>query len=134
MENGGEMEQLVYGSNHDRNTDAYTHSVRLDTLNQEARVPRYYVIVSALDYAALTQQKKAVVLWTAFVSTDLYGHTLDQVLPSLITAGAPMFGRDTDGAQWPMAVVPIVPMGRVEVGTPYVKQYSAQPAASKGTP
>ena len=81
MENGGEMEQLVYGSNHDRNTDAYTHSVRLDTLNQEARVPRYYVIVSALDYAALTQQKKAVVLWTAFVSTDLYGHTLDQVLP-----------------------------------------------------
>jgi hypothetical protein len=134
MENGGEMEQLVYGSNHDRNTGAYAQSVRLDTLNQEARVPRYYVIVSALDYAAATQQKKAVVLWTAFISTGLYGHTLDQVLPSLITAGAPKFGRDTDGAQWPMAVVPIVPMGRVEIGAPYVKAYPTQAAAPKGAP
>jgi len=134
MENEGEMEQLVFGSNHDRNTNGYTNSVRLQSLSDASRVARYYVTVSALDFAAATQQKKLVVLWTEYISTDLYGHTLDEVLPSLIAAGAPMFGRDTDGAQWPMKTVPIVPMGRVEVGVPYVKTYPGAPATPQATP
>jgi hypothetical protein len=131
MVNGNEMEQLVFGSNHDRNTYSANPTTRMDSLNFESRIPRYYVTISALDFAAATQQKKLVVLWTAYMSTGLTGHTLDQVLPSLIAAGAPMWGRDTDGAQWPLKEVPIVPMGHVVVGTPYVNAPGSTPAAAQ---
>ena len=111
MVNGNEMEQLVLGSNHDRNTYQANSSPRMYALNYASRVPRYYVTVSALDFG-------------------LYGHSLDQVLPSLIAAGAPMFGRDTNGAQWPFKELPIVPMGHVVVGTPYVSNPGSPPPAA----
>jgi len=129
MNNEYEMEDLVFGSNYDRNTNEFVPTLRMQALKDESRIARYYVTVSALDYAAATQQKKAVVLWTAHMSTDLYGHTLDQVLPSLIAAGAGMFGKDTHGALWPLPTVPLVPMGRVVVGAPYVKTDLSQPPA-----
>jgi len=129
LTNGSEMEDLVFGSNNDRNTSEWHPSLRLQALNDEARTARYYVTVSALDFAAAAQRKQPIVLWTAHMSTDLYGHTLDQVLPSLIAAGAPLFGKDTGGALWPLPLVPLTPMGRVEVGTPYVKTYPTPPTA-----
>jgi len=131
MVNGNEMEQLVFGSAHDRNTYQANSSPRMYALNYASRVPRYYVTVSALDFDAAIQHKKYIVLWTEFISTGLYGHTLDQVLPSLIAAGAPMFGRDTNGAQWPFKEFPVVPMGHVVVGTPYVNTPGSVPASAQ---
>lgn len=115
-----ELEELVFGSSHDRNTYEYNPSLRLQALAGAASVPRYYVTVSALDFAAATREKKIVVLWTAHVSTGLYGHTLEEVLPTLIATGAPQFGKDTGGAVWPFKSVQMVPMGHVEVGAPYL--------------
>jgi uncharacterized protein (DUF2461 family) len=84
-----------------------------------SRYPRYFLMVSALDFKAALR-KEYIVLWTARVSTDLTGHSLDEVLPSLIAAGAPMFGRDTNGPDF--SDRPIVPMGHVEVGTAVLKR------------
>jgi len=130
MVNGNEMEQLVLGSNHDRNTYQANSSPRMYALNYASRVPRYYVTVSALDFDAMIKHKQYVIYWTEYISTGLYGHSLDQVLPSLIAAGAPMFGRDTNGAQWPFKELPIVPMGHVVVGTPYVNNPGSPPPAA----
>jgi len=121
MTNETELEELVFGSHHDRNTYEYNPSLRLQALTAAARVPRYYVTVSALDFAAATREKKVVILWTAHISTELYGHTLEEVLPTLIATGAPQFGRDTGGALWPFKSVQLAPMGHVEVGTPYLR-------------
>jgi hypothetical protein len=127
MINESEMDELVLGATHDLYTDQKDPSLRSQSLTDAARNPRYYVTVSALDFAAATRQKKAVVLWTAHVSTDLEGHTFEEVLPTLIASGAPMFGKDTDGAIWPFPSVPLVPMGQVEVGAPYLRTDSPTP-------
>jgi len=101
-----------------------------DEINRAALTPRYYVMVSAFDFQIALKQKKMVRLWTARMSTARAGTTLDKVLPALITAGGPIFGRDT---ALPMFVQEQTdPMGRVIVGAPVVKDYpnaSAAPAA-----
>jgi hypothetical protein len=132
--NHDEMEELVFGSDFDLDSlqnDGGHPSPRLEALTNASRVARYYLMVSALDFKSATQ-KKPVVLWTARVSTELWSHTLDQVLPTLIAKGAPMFGRDSDGPQ--MTTAPIVPMGHVIVGTPVLKTDASGSAIPKASP
>jgi hypothetical protein len=118
--NHTEMEELVMGSKFAADNPLQNHpGPRLETAISMSRYPRYYLMVSALDFKAALK-KQYVVLWTARVSTELTGHTLDEVLPSLIAAGAPMFGRDTDGPAF--SDRPVVPAGRVEMGTPVPKK------------
>jgi hypothetical protein len=119
--NHNEMEELVFGSEYapDPLLNGGSHpSIRLENLNKESRVARYYMMVSALDFKAATQ-KKPVLLWTARISTSLWSHTLEQVLPTLLAAGGPMLGRDSDGPQ--ITSESVVPMGHVIVGTPVLK-------------
>jgi hypothetical protein len=132
MANQAEMEELVAGSSRELDNNQKDPSLRSQALIDASRIPRYYVTVSALDYAAATQEKKPVVLWTARMSTELYGHTLAEVLPTLIAQGAPQFGTDTNGAVWPFPTVTLVPAGRVQVGTPYLKSYSNPPELPRG--
>ncbi len=130
--NHNEMEELVFGSEYapDPLANSGSHpSLRVEALTNAARVPRYYLMVSALDFNSAVK-KKPIVLWTARISTSLWSHTLEQVLPTLIATGAPRFGRDTDGPQ--ITTEPTVPMGHVIVGTPVLK--SGTPAASKTGP
>jgi hypothetical protein len=94
-------------------------SPRQDLAENATRAPRYYFMVSALDFKSAAEQKKFVVLWTARISTELAGHTLGEVLPTLITEGTPAFGRDTDGPHF--SEDPIIPAGRVTAGTPVWK-------------
>jgi hypothetical protein len=112
--NQHEMLMLVGGSKHDVN--------RLDPqredIQEAARNPRYYLIVSALDFQAALH-KKPVLLWCARVSTERAGHHLDEVLPTLIAAAGPSFGQETTRPRFAQA--PLVPAGRVEVGTPEEK-------------
>ena len=117
--NHTEMEELVLGSKFEPQSLQNHPGPRLETAISMSRYPRYFLMVSALDFKAALR-KEYVVLWTARVSTDLTGHTLDEVLPSLIAAGAPMFGRDTNGPDF--SDRPVVPMGHVEVGTAVPKK------------
>jgi len=55
------------------------------------------------------------------------GHYIDEVLPTLIAAGAPMFGRMTTAPQ--LTHTPVVPEGHVTVGAPYVRPDPPAPAA-----
>jgi hypothetical protein len=128
LTNETEMEEIVFGANYEHNTNQYNANIKLESLNAQVRVPRYYVMVSALDFKE-AMKKNYIVLWTARMSTPIYDHTLDQVFASLVDAGAPMFGRNTKGPEWPFLTVPVVPLGHVEVGTPYVKTYPSAPAA-----
>jgi hypothetical protein len=91
---------------------------RLDNVPQMAADPRCYVLVSAFDFQSWLHHK-SVLLWKAHASTELWGHYFDQVVGTLITTAAPEFGRETKRPHFISAST--VPLGRVIVGTPEVK-------------
>jgi len=99
-----------------------------DTTNSSADLKsRYFLLVSALDFQAF-QQHKSVLLWRAHVSINTWGHYLDETLPTLIAAGAPMFGRETNQPQ--IVTAPVVPLGHVVVGAPMLaKEFQGVPTA-----
>lgn len=78
---------------------------------------RYFAIVTAFDYAA-ARQKKRVPLWQARMSVRSDHITLDEVLPALIAAAGPHYGRETVRPQ--LLHVPVTRRGSVEIGTPVV--------------
>ena len=84
---------------------------------QGAEDDRYFVVVSAYDFAA-ARQKKKVLLWSARMSTPSAGVRIAEVIPGLITSGGPHFGRETTRPLWTPA--PLAREGTVEVGTPTV--------------
>ena len=92
---------------------------QVNEIHQSANHPRYFLMVSALDYQAAIR-KKAVLLWCARVSTEQAGRDLSEVLPTLIASGVPFFGTDTHRPKF--MTVPAVPAGHVEVGVPVLKE------------
>ena len=95
---------------------------------QAARDERYFVIVSAYDFKAATGKKK-VLLWRAKMSTPSNRVSLAEVIPAMITAGGPRFGRET---RLPESVTAaLAKEGKVEIGTPTVVQDSILPAPPK---
>jgi len=66
----------------------------LEQVMTMARSPRHYLLVSAFDFNDW-RNHKTTLLWRAHMSTELWGHNLGDVLPAMITAGAPLFGRET---------------------------------------
>lgn len=97
-----------------------------DDILQAARDDRYFVIVSAYDFAAATQKKKTL-LWRAKMSTPSNRVSLAEVIPSMITAGGPRFGRETKLPESVTAA--IAKEGKVEIGTPTVVKDPASPPA-----
>jgi hypothetical protein len=93
-------------------------------LNQAVRRPRYFLMVSAIDFKSATQ-KKPVLLWCARVSTELQGRNLADVLPILVSSGVPRFGESTNGPHF--FTMDRIPIGRVEAGTPVVKSSGPAP-------
>lgn len=84
---------------------------------QAARDDRYFVIVSAYDFEA-AKTKKKVLLWQAKMSTPSNRVSLAEVIPGMIAAGGPRFGRET---KLPESVTaPLAKEGTVEIGTPTV--------------
>jgi len=95
----------------------------------DGRGSRYYLLVSAFDGPAYLQHK-AVLLWRAHVSTDYWGHYLDEVLPTLIDTGALMAGRETNTPQ--MITVPLAGWDPVRAtGTPSLTSNQITPPAKK---
>ncbi len=64
------------------------------TVVQNARRPRIFIIVSAFDYASLSQQRAVKPLWRVKLSALETSGDMDQVIPSMIAMGAPYFGKD----------------------------------------
>jgi hypothetical protein len=89
-----------------------------DELHEAAHHPRYFLMVSALDFNQAAKHNP-VLLWCARVGTELVGRDLGDVLPALVSAGAPLFGEDMGSARF--MDVKAVPMGHVHVGTPVLK-------------
>lgn len=79
---------------------------------------RYFVVVSAYDYASVTQ-KAAKLAWRLKLSTATAGVAMDEALPTLLRGGAPYFGRDLDETQFVRESV--APEGRADVGVPTVE-------------
>ena len=77
---------------------------------------RYYVVVTAFDFAASLKGEK-ILLWRARMSTERQGVWMDDVVPALVASGAPIFGREQDR---PRIFSQPMREGKVEVGTPTV--------------
>lgn len=73
---------------------------------------RYFIIVSAYDFAASLKGRQ-ILLWRARMSTASQGVWMNDVVPALVTAGAPLFGRQTEAPVWREFPVR---EGRVELG------------------
>lgn len=96
---------------------------------QGAKENRYFVAVSAYDFAA-ARQKKKVLLWSTRMSTPSDGRRIAEVLPGLIAKGGPRFGRETLRPVWESA--PLAREASVEVGTPTVVDDAAKAAPPAG--
>ncbi len=92
-------------------------SFEREDILQNARDDRYFAIVSAYDFAAAKEKKKKL-LWQAKMSTPSNRVSLAEVIPSMITAGGPHFGRETKRPE--SIAAPLAKEGKVEVGTPVV--------------
>ncbi len=85
---------------------------------------RYYIIVSAFDFAASRLGVKTL-LWRARLSTERQGVQMDDVVSALITSGAPFFGREMLIPH--VATVPLRE-GTVLIGTPITLGQIAEPS------
>ncbi len=125
--NPDEMKELVLGSQYQSgfgDTEKNLLGIRMDKLKLAWLVPRYYFMVSAMDFDTAMHERDSKgrpvfkVYWTARISTEVVDHTLAEVLPALIKDAAPALGRKTNGPQWLDAPVP---QGHVTNGTPVMK-------------
>jgi hypothetical protein len=101
---------------------------RMDEIVQMAKQPRYYVMVSAFDFQAWLHHDP-LLLWRAHVSTELWGRHFDEVIGTMITAAAPLFGRETVVPHFISAAA--APVGHVMVSAPRVQDVPNKPAAEK---
>lgn len=99
---------------------------RLDEVVQMVDAPRYYVLISAYDFHSWLHHKP-ILLWRAHVSTELWGHYFDEVVGTLINTAGPLLGRETTVPHFISA--PTLPLGRVVLGTPEVRDFPHASAA-----
>jgi hypothetical protein len=92
------------------------------TVMQRAEQDRYFVMVSAYDFERYRANHMVVMLWQAKMSapSDSLPEFSD-ALYALARAGGPLFGRET--IRPATLVLPVTADGRVEIGTPQVKDY-----------
>lgn len=93
-----------------------------------ARDDRYFVIVSAYDFAALTR-REATLVWRVKVSTRGPGVAMADALPALLSAGGPYFGRNLADTQTLKA--PLFPEGRIESGAPKAEAFLPPPDVAR---
>jgi hypothetical protein len=92
---------------------------------------RYFFILSAYDFEASLKGEQKL-LWRARMSTERHGVWMNEVVPALVTAGAPFFGRQTDKPAWSGFQVR---EGRVEIGTAEIREFDVKlPADSDPGP
>ncbi len=112
----------------DRRQPVSVHIPIIDPTEQEllqlVHDNRYFVIVSAFDYASVTQGRARLV-WRVKLSTRSAGAAMREALPTLLRGGAPYFGRNVGETEY--VSEPLVRPGQVHVGTPQVAEYLPPP-------
>lgn len=81
---------------------------------------RYFVIVTAYDYAALTHRETKQ-LWRVKMSTRSAGVAMVDALPAMMRGSASSIGRNLIDTQ--IVKTPLIRPGRVEIGTPKVEEF-----------
>jgi hypothetical protein len=66
-----------------------------DDLIADIQAERYYLIVSAYDFRAATQEKKRKLLWATRVSIQTRGNRFDEGLVAMIENASKVFGQDS---------------------------------------
>jgi hypothetical protein len=87
---------------------------------------RFFVVLSAYDYAASKKERKKVVLWRTRMSVVMNPTTLAESLEPMATAGGQFFGRDSELAReidltLKKGTVKLGETEVIELGTPDVK-------------
>jgi hypothetical protein len=95
----GEVENHILGREKGYGTDSDYSSPPIligptETVVQNARHARIFVIVSAFDYPSLSQQHQVKPLWRVKLSAQETSGDMNEVIPALIAAGAPYFGKN----------------------------------------
>ncbi len=93
-----------------------------DDLLQDLQEDHFFVLVGAYDFKAYfdpADPRHKVRLWTTRISVDAPGLWLTDVMPDLVRAGGPWFGRATSKPKH----VPLDRPGEVKAGEPEVKGY-----------
>ncbi|HEY1764314.1 MAG TPA: hypothetical protein VGF85_05275, partial [Opitutaceae bacterium] len=80
-------------------------------LYDEIEQSRYFVVLMAYDFQALSKEKKPVLLWETRFSIQQRHHDFDKDLPSMAQYASRYFGRDSHGL-----VHDEIPLGQVDVG------------------
>lgn len=94
---GAEVENHILGREKGGGMDASASAPPilvgpLETVRQDARQARIFIVVSAYDYNALTHNEAKLVWQTKLSALETSGD-MDTVIPSLIAGGAPYFGK-----------------------------------------
>lgn len=98
---------------------------------QEAEEDRYFVIITAFDFAA-ARYKKKVLLWRTKMSVPTGALNLGDVITALITSGGPYLGRET---LRPVRVEkPVYPEGKVTLGELKEKSLNEPADRAEGKP
>jgi hypothetical protein len=108
--NANDMLTLVIGSNLERQTSLSQDD--WDKVGVAVGEGRYFIIVSAYDFAASVRGEQKL-LWCTRMSTARQGVWMSDVVPALVTTGASLFGRQTDVPTWKAYPVRA---GRVDLG------------------
>ena len=95
-------------------------------LRELAQGDRYFVIVSAYDYAAL-RRHEARLLWRTKMSASDAGVAMAAALPALIQGGGPYFGNDADEPQF--VRTPLGSGGKIQPVSPAATQSPAAASA-----
>ncbi len=82
------------------------------TLESDLRTERYFIIVRAYDLHAPTKAERSRPVWTLHLNTASPGNNFRTALASMSTAGASLFGHDTEGVS---TVRPEMPRGEVRM-------------------
>jgi hypothetical protein len=95
---GAEVENHILGREKGGGMDDSASAPRLlvgplETIRQDARQPRIFIVVSAYDYQAMTH-REAKLLWRTKLSTLEMSGSMDAVIPALIAGGGPYFGKN----------------------------------------
>ena len=80
-------------------------------LYDEIEQSRYFVVLMAYDFQALSKEKKPVLLWETRFSIQQEHHDFDKDLPTMAQYASRYFGRDSHGL-----VHDKIPLGEVDVG------------------
>jgi hypothetical protein len=100
---GAEVENSILGREHGGGMNDAASAPRLlvgtlETIRQDSRQPRIFVVVSAYDYQGLVH-REAKLLWRTKLSAQEISGEMSQVIPALIAGGSQYFGRNLPSIQ-----------------------------------